>query len=98
MDNIQELKKIASKNSIYIVLILLVVGITIVSPNFFTVANIINLFTTESLKGLLALGVALTILSRGIDLSVGSIVALSAVVSASLIQNPTYADQFFQGL
>lgn len=98
MNNVQELKKAASKNSIYIVLVLLVIGITIVSPNFLSISNIINLFTTESLKGLLALGVAFTILSRGIDLSVGSIVALSAVVSASLIQEPTYDAQLFSGL
>ncbi len=98
MNNVQELKKAVSKNSIYIVLVLLVIGITIVSPNFLSLSNIINLFTTESLKGLLALGVAFTILSKGIDLSVGSIVALSAVVSASLIQEPTYDAQLFPGL
>ncbi len=98
MNNIQEFLKIVSKNSIYIVLALLIIGITIVSPNFLSVANIINLFTTESLKGLLALGVAFCILSKGIDLSVGSIVALSAVVSASLIQDPSYSAQLFPGL
>lgn len=98
MSNLDTLKKSASKNSIYIVLIVLVVAVTIASPNFLSVSNLINLFTTESLKGILALGVAFAILSKGIDLSVGSIVALSAVVSASLIQDPAYASQLFPGL
>ncbi|WP_113671392.1 ABC transporter permease subunit [Vallitalea guaymasensis] len=93
-----DVKKFASKNSIYIVLIFLIIVVTIASPKFLTVGNIINLFTTESIKGLLALGVAFCILSKGIDLSLGSIVALSAVVSASLIQNPTYSAQMFKGL
>ncbi|PAB56649.1 hypothetical protein CCE28_20645 [Anaeromicrobium sediminis] len=91
------IKRIASKNTIYVVLIFLVVLITIASPNFLTIHNIINLVTTESIKGLLALGVAFCILSKGIDLSPGSIVALSAVVSASLIQDPTYTAQLFKG-
>lgn len=98
MNKSYEIKKFASKNSIYIVLVFLVIAVTIASPNFLSIGNIINLFTTESIKGLLALGVAFCILAKGIDLSLGSIVALSAVVSASLIQNPTYTAQMFKGL
>ncbi|WP_242973048.1 ABC transporter permease subunit [Anaeromicrobium sediminis] len=97
VSNMSNIKRIASKNTIYVVLIFLVVLITIASPNFLTIHNIINLVTTESIKGLLALGVAFCILSKGIDLSPGSIVALSAVVSASLIQDPTYTAQLFKG-
>lgn len=98
MENVIKLKKMASKNSIYIVLIALVIVISIASPNFLTFENIINLVTTESIKGMLALGVAFCILAKGIDLSVGSIVALSAVVSASLIQEPSYVAKLFPGL
>ncbi|MEN8908316.1 MAG: hypothetical protein ABF289_20360 [Clostridiales bacterium] len=79
-------------------MIALVIVISIASPNFLTFENIINLVTTESIKGMLALGVAFCILAKGIDLSVGSIVALSAVVSASLIQEPSYVAKLFPGL
>lgn len=98
MENVIKIKKIMGRSSIYIVLIVLIIAISIASPNFLTFQNIINMITTESIKGILALGVAFCILAKGIDLSVGSIVALSAVVSASLIQDPTYTAQMFSGL
>lgn len=59
---------------------------SIASPTFLTPLNITNLLTTEAIKGILTMGVMFCILTRGIDLSMGSIVALSAVVSASLVQ------------
>jgi ribose transport system permease protein len=67
------------------VLILLVVGaaMALLSPYFLTVDNLSNLGFQASFVAVLALGQLLVILTRGIDLSVGSVVGLAGVVAAS---------------
>ncbi len=56
----------------------------ILSPNAFArPANLINILKQASINGILATGMMFVIISGGIDLSVGSIVALSGVVAAS---------------
>ncbi|HEX8101659.1 MAG TPA: ABC transporter permease [Solirubrobacteraceae bacterium] len=64
------------------ILILLVVAgaMTALSPFFLTSRNITNLGFQTSIVAVLALGQLLVILTRGIDLSVGSVVALSGVL------------------
>ncbi len=53
-------------------------------PVFFTSLNLSNIVKQQSMIGLVAIGMTFVILSGGIDLSVGSIVAVSAVVAAML--------------
>jgi len=67
------------------VLILLVVGaaMAVLSPYFLTGRNLANLGFQASFVAVLALGQLLVILTRGIDLSVGSVVGLAGVVAAS---------------
>jgi inositol transport system permease protein len=55
-------------------------------PTFFTAANLVNILRQVSINGLLAVGVTLVLLTGGVDLSLGSVVALSGVVAASLAQ------------
>ncbi len=71
----------------FIALILLVIIISIVSPEFRTASNFLNLLRQASFNGLIAFGMTCVILSDGIDLSVGSTFALSAIVCAELIVN-----------
>ncbi len=80
-----------SKYTIFLILLLLILVLSISSPAFLTRDNIVNIFTAEAGRGLLALGVAFCIISRGIDLSLGSVVAVSSVFSAALVQEMTYA-------
>jgi ribose/xylose/arabinose/galactoside ABC-type transport system permease subunit len=54
-------------------------------PHFYTGYSIRNFLHETALYGVLALGATLVIISGGIDLSVGSVVALSAVVSGRLM-------------
>lgn len=82
----QRIQKAVGRNSIWLVFIVLVIIMSIASPTFLTGVNITNLLTTESIKGILTMGVMFCILSKGIDLSPGSVVALASVVSASLVQ------------
>jgi ribose transport system permease protein len=65
-----------------LILFLLVVGVSLTTPIFFTSRNIGNVFSQTAVISLLALGQLLVIITRGIDLSVGSTVALSSVVGA----------------
>ncbi|HWR22243.1 MAG TPA: hypothetical protein VN366_02100 [Feifaniaceae bacterium] len=84
-------KETLGKYTIFVILAVLVVILSIASPMFMTGKNIINILTSESSRGLLAFGVAFCIISRGIDLSLGSVMAVSSVFSAALVQKLTYA-------
>ncbi|QUI21157.1 ABC transporter permease [Vallitalea pronyensis] len=66
-----------------LILLLMVVGFTVVKPVFFRSANIINIFRQVSVIGTIAFGVTLIIITGGIDLSSGSVVALVGVITAS---------------
>ncbi len=60
-------------------LIALCFVLSILSPVFFTYSNITNIFLQASVNGLLAIGLTFVIITSGIDLSVGSILALSGI-------------------
>lgn len=68
-----------------VVLVLLVVIMSVASPYFLSVANILNVVLATSTIGILALGAAFVIGSAGIDLSSGSILALAGVAGASAV-------------
>ncbi len=55
-------------------------------PNFFSIQVFINLFIDNAFLGIAAVGMTMVILSGGIDLSVGSVVALVTMISADLLQ------------
>jgi len=81
-------KKFMSQNGIWGVLIVLVIFMAAMTGgNFISPGNIETLFTGEAIKGILAFGVMFAILSKGIDLGPGAVVALVSVVCASLAQN-----------
>jgi len=92
-------KQWMTQNSIWVVLIFMVVLMTFLSPTFLTAKNIVSVLTTESITGILAVGVMWCILSKGIDLSPGALVALTGVVTASLAQKFEYgASRLFPNL
>jgi ribose transport system permease protein len=57
------------------------------TPHFLTVANLLNIAQQTSINAIVAVGMTYVIVSGGIDLSVGSIVALSGVVLGAALQN-----------
>ena len=71
---------------IVIVALVLAVALTLASPYFLTSGNINNLLKQVSIVAILAAGQAMVIITGGIDLSVGSVLALSAVTIGWLIQ------------
>lgn len=85
-------------NVIYAFLILLVIGIIIVSPDFLSVTNLINILSQSSSRIIIALGIAGILITAGTDLSAGRMVGLAAVVSASLLQAGDYAYKMYPSL
>jgi len=65
-----------------IALLAISAGLALVRPNFLTVANGVNLIRQISINGILAVGVTYVLLTGGVDLSLGSLVALAGVVAA----------------
>ena len=63
-------------------IVIISIGLSIACPNFLTVNNILNIFNQASMNVFIAIGMMMTMLIAGIDLSVGSVVALSSVVAA----------------
>lgn len=68
-----------------IALIILIVVVSTLSPNFFTLNNIFNILQQTSVNAIMAVGMTLVILTSGIDLSVGSLLALTGAVAASMV-------------
>jgi ribose transport system permease protein len=68
-----------------IALVILVILVTLFNPKFLTLDNIFNLLQHTSVNAIIAIGMTLVILTSGIDLSVGSLLALTGAIIASLI-------------
>ena len=79
-------RMILQRFGLLIVFLLLATVLSIVSERFHTVPNITNIFRTASINGVISVGMTMVILTGGIDLSVGSILALSAAIGASLMK------------
>lgn len=68
-----------------IALLILIAVVSTLSPNFFTLNNLFNILQQTSVNAIMAVGMTLVILTSGIDLSVGSLLALTGAVAASLV-------------
>jgi ribose transport system permease protein len=77
------------RNNLLPILILLVVvaAVALLVPSFFQPSNMLNVGRQSAIVGIIAVGMTFVILTGGIDLSVGSILALSGVTTAILINN-----------
>lgn len=68
-----------------IALLFLIAVVSFLNPNFFTLDNILNILRQTSVNAIIAVGMTLVILTAGIDLSVGSVLALCGAFAASLV-------------
>jgi ribose/xylose/arabinose/galactoside ABC-type transport system permease subunit len=68
---------------IHLALIALIVVFSFASPYFATAANLINVLNQVAVVGIIAIGMTFVILTAGIDLSVGSMLALASLISAA---------------
>jgi len=70
---------------IFVLLLLIVVVTTFIQPSFAAPANLRSLVRDTGLYGLISIGVAAVIITGGIDLSIGSLVALSGVLFVQIV-------------
>lgn len=87
----QKLKALLPKLAIVFVLFALIALWSALSPAFFKTNNLLLIIKQVTLYGILAIGMTMVIVTGGIDLSVGSVVALSAVFAAHFASGE-YAD------
>jgi ribose/xylose/arabinose/galactoside ABC-type transport system permease subunit len=71
------------------VLVVICVIFAVIEPAFVSTRNLFNVLRQVSIYGLLAVGMTFVILTRGIDLSVGSLLALSGLVAAAVYKGGT---------
>lgn len=70
----------------FFALIAIIAVFSVLSPNYFTLSNLLIMSSQVAIFGILSIGMLLVILNGGIDLSVGSILALSGVVAGAMMQ------------
>ena len=69
----------------FLALVLLATVLGAISPEFRQISNLLNLLRQAAFNGLIAIGMTCVILSDGIDLSVGSVFALAAIICAKML-------------
>lgn len=69
-----------------LILVVLSLGMSLLSPQFLTNRNIVNIFTTASIPAILAIAQTIVILTGNIDLSIGSIFAIAGVTCGVLMK------------
>ena len=86
------------KYAIVLIFIAMFVTMTFLTDAFLQPRNLVNVVRQISVVGLIAIGVTMVIITTGIDLSSGSVLALAAVFAASLAQQPDWHDAKYPGL
>jgi ribose transport system permease protein len=81
-----EWKSILAGSSRILALVILFIGISIASPHFLSVTNVLNVVRIASLILIVAFGEMVVILLGEIDLSVGAILTVSAIIAAGIIK------------
>jgi len=74
------------KNGILFIFILLCILLSIITPGFLSWTNILNILRQGSIVGIIAIGTTFVIIGGGFDISVGSLLALTAAMSVGLQQ------------
>ena len=75
----------AREAGVLLALFVLCVGLSIASPYFFTLRNIFNVLQGMSTIGIMATGMTIVLIAGGLDLPVGSVLAVGAVLAARLM-------------
>jgi inositol transport system permease protein len=80
--------RITQKYGILFILIAMCLVFAVLSPAFLSFSNVLNILNQTAIWGIMALGVTFIIIAKGIDLSLGSVLAFAGLVAASLAQVP----------
>lgn len=93
-----DLKHFLTQNSMYIVVAAMILYTGLTRDNFFTIGNAANIMANTSVRFIIALGISGCLIIRGTDLSAGRIVGLTAIITATLVQQPDFVGKFFPNL
>ncbi len=84
MEKIRNNKTIRQKLIIFGALVLIFIFFTIQNPTFASYGNIMTITLATCINGILSLGVTFVILTGGIDLSIGTVMTFSAIISGTV--------------
>lgn len=84
MDNKMTFKERLAHNWVYVVLLALVISFSVISPTFLSTANVGNFFRQIPTIGIVTIGLTMVLITGGVDLSIGSIVAFTGTAAAYL--------------
>jgi ribose/xylose/arabinose/galactoside ABC-type transport system permease subunit len=79
-----QVKRFVGDYGIILFFVLIVALLAFIAPNFFTLDNLVSVVRQSSIVGIIALGMTFVMITAGIDLSVGSVVAVAGLVFAML--------------
>lgn len=94
----KNISKFVVDNILYICLVLMIVIIAVISPSFLSIRVLSDVLIQSAPKILLAMGMLVVIIAGGMDMTVGRLAGLGAVVSGTLAQQSTYYLKFWVGL
>ena len=80
------LRELSQRFGLVFSFLLLCVVLSLLSDRFLTLNNVVNVLRQSTINGIISVGMAYVILTAGIDLSAGSVLALCTVVTADLLQ------------
>jgi erythritol transport system permease protein len=89
-----DIQELLLRGRAFIALIVLIIVFTALNPNFLTPANIVIMAKHVAINAILGIGMTFVILTGGIDLSVGSIVGLAAMIVGGLINEGLVLEPF----
>lgn len=87
LKNKPDISKLAKEFGLVAVVLVIITFMSFASSTFMTPTNITNILRQISINGVLAVGMTFVILTGGIDLSVGSLVAVTSVICGSLLES-----------
>ena len=78
-----------SKNIIYIAFVIMLIGLSVFTSSFLQMKNLVNVLRQATVVGVLSMGMTFVIIGGGIDLSVGSTMALASCIAAAYSTSTT---------
>lgn len=96
--NVASFARVWRRVGVFAALVLLIIAASMLSDRFLTLPNLINILRQVAIVGILAIGMTFVILTKGIDLSVGSLLGISVVLYAGLLENYSMAVAIPMGL
>lgn len=85
LSNATRIIQVAESLGVFVLLVMVVIGASIIAPGFFSYTNVTNTLITASITAVTGLGMTFAIAMGGFDLSVGSVQVLTAIVAAGLL-------------